>query len=154
MSPDALFTELVLEVFRLNGRLLAAGDRMAAPVGLTSARWQILGALQQQHPLTVAQIGRVMGLTRQSVQRTADVLAAEGIVEYLPNPQHKRAKLVRPTAMGWAVLERIGHIQKDWAHQTAAGVRASALTEALDLLRLLRNRLELAESISEGGNLP
>jgi hypothetical protein len=34
------FTELILEVFRLNGLLLEAGDRLTHPVGLSSARWQ------------------------------------------------------------------------------------------------------------------
>jgi hypothetical protein len=63
-------TDLVLEVFRLNGRLLAAGDRMTRPSGQTSARWQVLGAINPE-PRTVAQIARVMGLARQSVQRRA-----------------------------------------------------------------------------------
>jgi DNA-binding MarR family transcriptional regulator len=66
-------TELMLEVFRLNGRLLTAGDRLARPFGQTSARWQILGALEAE-PRTVSDIARIMGLTRQSVQRTADRL--------------------------------------------------------------------------------
>ncbi|MDH3233798.1 MAG: MarR family transcriptional regulator, partial [Alphaproteobacteria bacterium] len=38
-------TALILETFRLNGRLLAAGDRLVGDLGLTSARWQVLGAI-------------------------------------------------------------------------------------------------------------
>ena len=38
-------TDLVLAVFRLNGRLLTAGDRLVSDLGLTSARWQVLGAI-------------------------------------------------------------------------------------------------------------
>src|SRR6266545_2667657 len=86
-------TELVLEVFRVNGRLLAAGDRMARPAGQTSARWQVLGAVDRE-PRTVSQIARMMGLTRQSVQRTADRLHAEGLVAHTDNPAHRRARLV------------------------------------------------------------
>jgi DNA-binding MarR family transcriptional regulator len=67
------FTELVLETFRFNGRLLLAGDRLAKPLELTSSRWQVLGAIEEK-PLTVAQIARKMGLARQNVQRLADAL--------------------------------------------------------------------------------
>jgi len=86
------FTELILETFRFNGRLLAAGDRLAKPLGLTSSRWQVLGAIGDR-PLPVAQIARNMGLARQNVQRLADVLQEEGFVAYNPNPDHIRHSL-------------------------------------------------------------
>ncbi len=136
----AAFTALVLEVFRLNGRLLAAGDRLAAPAGLTSARWQVLGAIEAA-PLPAAGIARAMGLTRQSVQRIADVLAAEGIVAFRGNPRHRRAKLVTVTPRGRRMLGRIGRIQSAWARRIAAGVPPSALAAAERLLSELRQRL-------------
>jgi DNA-binding MarR family transcriptional regulator len=144
-NPADAFTDLVLEVFRLNGRLLAAGDRLAAPVGLTSARWQVLGAIDGQ-PLSVAGIARAMGLTRQSVQRTADLLAAEGSVAFIPNPQHKRAKLVDLTPTGRAMLREVAVLQKAWAERTAAGLPAARIEGAVELMRTLRHRLERAES--------
>ena len=49
------------------------GNRLGAGAGLTSARWQVLAALALAgRPLTVAQIARTMGLSRQSVQRLVD----------------------------------------------------------------------------------
>ena len=89
----------MLLVFRLNGLLLEAGDRMAAPSGQTSARWQVMGVIDDA-PLTVSQIARAMGLRRQSVQRTADLLAADGVAEFLDNPADRRAKLLTLTARG------------------------------------------------------
>ncbi|AWK85562.1 MarR family winged helix-turn-helix transcriptional regulator [Azospirillum thermophilum] len=141
-AADA-FTELVLEVFRLNGRLLLAGDRLSAPVGLTSARWQILGALADG-PATVAQIARSMGLTRQSVQRLADVLSGEGITAFIPNPHHKRSSLVTLTAKGQDMLDRVTALQREWAEQTSAGLSGRMLADAADLLKILRQRLEIA----------
>ena len=44
MLADGAGTELVLDVFRLNGLLLAAGDHLTAGEGLTAARWQVLGS--------------------------------------------------------------------------------------------------------------
>ncbi|HEU4740990.1 MAG TPA: helix-turn-helix domain-containing protein, partial [Meiothermus sp.] len=79
------FTELALEVFRLNGLLLEAGDELTRPVGQTSARWQVLGVVEHG-PVTVPQVARVMGLTRQGVQRTADLLEEDGLIEYVENP--------------------------------------------------------------------
>ena len=94
-----LFTEIVLEVFRLNRLLLDAGDALTAPVGLTSARWQVLGIVEHG-PAPVAQVARSMGLTRQSVQETANGLEAEGFIEFAPNPRHHRAKLMVMTPKG------------------------------------------------------
>src|SRR5262249_31482364 len=104
----AVLTDLILEVFRLNGRLLAVGDGLAAPVGLTSARWQVLGAMALAvTPQPVANIARNMGLTRQAVQRTVNELAAEGFVTFEANRHHRRAKLVVLTKQGQAAFDSV-----------------------------------------------
>ena len=96
-AGDAI-THLLLTTFRLNGAFLAAGDRISAPAGLTSARWQVLGSIVSQ-PKTVSQIAREMGLARQSVQRISNILAGIGQAEFVDNPAHRRARLLsRDTA--------------------------------------------------------
>jgi DNA-binding MarR family transcriptional regulator len=140
-SAGRTFTDLVLEVFRLNGRLLSAGDRLTKPVGLTSARWQVLGAIEDQGR-SVAQIGRKMGLARQNVQRLADVLEKEGLVAYAPNPDHRRAKLVYLTVRGKKAFEELGRRQAMWANQIASCVRHSEMKLALEALRKLRSAVE------------
>jgi DNA-binding MarR family transcriptional regulator len=95
-------------------------------------------------PLSVAQIARDMGLTRRSVQRLANVLAAEGIVSFAENPAHKRAKLVQLTPRGRAMLDRISCIQVDWARQTTDGLTPEELQSASATLRSIRQRLEQA----------
>jgi DNA-binding MarR family transcriptional regulator len=143
-SAGRTFTDLVLEVFRLNGRLLSAGDRLTKPVGLTSARWQVLGALEDQGR-SVAQIARKMGLARQNVQRLADVLEKEGIVAYAPNPDHRRAKLVCLTERGKKALEELGRRQAAWANQIASCARDSDMKLALDVLTKLRSAVESSQ---------
>lgn len=135
------FTDLVLEVFRLNGRLLSAGDRLSKTVGLTSARWQVLGAIEDQGR-SVAQIARKMGLARQNVQRLADALERKGIVVYAPNPDHRRAKLVSLTERGKKALQELGRRQAAWANQMASCVRHSEMKLALEALRKLRSTVE------------
>jgi DNA-binding MarR family transcriptional regulator len=151
-TASEAFTDLVLEVFRANGRLLAAGDRLAAPVGLTSARWQVLGAVEAA-PLTVAGIAGAMGLARQSVQRIADLLAAEGIVAFQDNPAHRRAKLVTPTWRGREMLDAVNRLQADWARHVSDGMTAGELEAAAAVLRRIRARLETdaAESTAANG---
>jgi DNA-binding MarR family transcriptional regulator len=136
-----VFTNLVLATFRLNGRLLLAGDGLARPLVLTSSRWQVLGAIEEQ-PLSVAQIARNMGLARQNVQRLADVLQKEGFVHYAPNPKHLRAKLVCLTSRGKRAVKELGERQVQWANRIAAVVSAEEIEAALNTMTKLQARLE------------
>ena len=140
-AESTALTELILETFRLNGCLLAAGDRMTGDLGLTSARWQILGAIEDR-PRSVAQIARLMGLTRQAVQRIANVLVEEGFAGFADNPEHKRAKLVRLTDKGRSALDRINGRQAAWSARLATGMRVATIQAALAVLRTCRRRLE------------
>ena len=135
-AKAAAFTELVLEVFRLNGALLAVGDELGADLGLTSARWQVMGALADEAQ-TVPQIARAMGLTRQGVQRTVNLLLEEGLVEQRDNPQHKRARLVDLSALGRRRFAAISARQRRWANRIAEPERLTELQAALAVLRRL-----------------
>ena len=74
-SPKrGLFLDLVLTLFRLNGLLIAEGDAMTKELGLTHARWKVIGAIALSSAgLTVPGIARVLGQSRQAVQRITDV---------------------------------------------------------------------------------
>jgi DNA-binding MarR family transcriptional regulator len=132
-ESENAFTRLVLLVFRLNGLLIEAGDRMAAPVGQTSARWQVMGVIDHE-PLTVAAVARRMGLRRQSVQRTADVIVADGIATYLDNPADKRAKLLTLTDSGRRALRAIERAQHEWARELGGAIGLEPLLHAEEVL--------------------
>ena len=73
-------TDLVLDLFRLTNRMLAAGDRLVGGLGLTSARWQVLGTVvAAARPQPVAWLARDMGANRQNVQRIVNDLAQEAM---------------------------------------------------------------------------
>jgi DNA-binding MarR family transcriptional regulator len=146
-SPADALTLLILEVFRVNGGLIAAGDRLVADLGLTSARWQVLGAIALS-PMAepVARLARSMGLHRQGVQRIVNELEAEGIVAFDDNPHHRRAKLVRLTRKGEALYREADRRQKPWARGLGKGLDPRAVGAAHRLLNSLRDRLDrLAE---------
>jgi DNA-binding MarR family transcriptional regulator len=136
-----LLTEIVLLTFRLEGGFLAAADKISAPAGLTAARWKVLGAVLYEKR-SVAEIGRVMGLARQSVQRLADIIVAEGLAQYEDNPAHKSAKLLAPTADGRARIARLSGRQTNWANAVSAGLDSSSLAATRDLLKTLIARVE------------
>ena len=119
-SEDPL-NDLVLSIFWLNGFFLDAADRLTAGSGLTTARWQVLGAVLHE-PLTVAAIARHMGLARQSVQRTADLLVEEGLCVYVPNPAHRRAKLLISTDQGLDSVRRLGPGVSAWSKRVLESV--------------------------------
>jgi DNA-binding MarR family transcriptional regulator len=143
-SPQATaLTELILEIFRTNGQLLAVGDELTHPLGLTSARWQVLGAIDiAAQPMTVAQIGRRMGLSRQSVQRIANDLEEFGFITFEDNPDHARAKLLVPTSKGDDALTQIGITQTRWSNALAEGMETEQLTQAASLLRDIQKRCD------------
>jgi len=139
-------TELILETFRLHGALLAAGDRLTSPAGLTSARWQVLSSVARAtHPAPVAHVARDMGLTRQAVQRIADHLVADGLLSYRDNPHHKRAALVVITASGRTAFEAVTARQVPWVNALARGVAHDEIAAATDVLRRLEARLNVLD---------
>lgn len=136
-------TELILSTFRANGLLLGAGDLLSAEEGLTSARWQVLGAVAlEERPLTVPQIARRMGLTRQSVHATVQRLVREGLLELAPNQDHRRSALVGLTRQGLARYQAIDARQVTWVNGLSRGIARSDIDTAMRVLEELSRRLE------------
>jgi DNA-binding MarR family transcriptional regulator len=134
------FTQLVLSVFRLNGLLLEAGDRMTAPLRQTSARWQVMGCIDDE-ARTVADVARMMGLARQSVQRIADLLVEDGLAVYSENPHHKRAKLIKLNTKGLKVLSTIEAAQRIWANKVGKEIGERELIKVNKVLEHLQQVL-------------
>jgi len=130
-----------LTSFKLNGQFLELAEHLARPVGVTAAWWQVLGAILRD-PLTVSGIAREMGITRQAVQRTADVLEGRGLIEYRDNPAHRRAKLVAITAEGRSAVSAINPHHLHHATQLTEILGEDALAEAVAALTKLSKALD------------
>jgi len=138
----AAVTELILEIFRLNGRLLVAGDRLVSALGLTSARWQVLGAIAlAERAEPVAWLARSMGLNRQGVQRIVNDLMKEGCVALRPNPHHRRAHLVVLTERGKDVYVAAERLQIPWVNALAKGLHVADIVATRRTVTALRGRL-------------
>jgi DNA-binding MarR family transcriptional regulator len=142
-------TDLIIDVFRLNGALLASGDTLVKDIGLTSARWQVLGAIALSPvPLPVAHIANNMGLTRQAVQRSVDEMLSDGLVRLGPNPHHKRAMLVTMTERGESAYRAASERQERWADALADGLSPKVVEAASVLIDELRRRLVASAPLS------
>jgi DNA-binding MarR family transcriptional regulator len=140
-EAGALLTEVILTTFRLNARLMEAAQELGANGGLTAAWWQVLGGVLDQ-PRSVAGIARRMGMTRQGVQRVADLLVQRGLAEYRPNPDHRRAKLLACTEAGYWAIRRIALVAHPWGNRIGAEVGVERLRNTLETMRQLVGILE------------
>jgi DNA-binding MarR family transcriptional regulator len=141
------FSALIIEIFRTNGSLLRAGDEITSSVKLSSARWQILGVVDHG-PVTVAEIARVMGLARQSVQQTVDALVESGHVRMVDNPTDKRARKVAMRPRGRVALKKIEEKHAVWANKIGEKLASKKLKSALSLLQQVQELLTTTEEES------
>jgi DNA-binding MarR family transcriptional regulator len=141
-AGDAL-TDLFLDLFRLNSLILTAGDRLVARLRLTSARWQILGAMvAAERPQPVAWLARDMGANRQNVQRIINDLHREGLVAFEANPHHRRAQLVVLTEKGKQTFDGAMRLQVPWINQLSEGLLVKDIQTMHDVIIVLRKKLE------------
>jgi DNA-binding MarR family transcriptional regulator len=142
--PNDPLSTFSLNIFRVNGLLMRSGDNMTQSIGQSSARWQVLGRAGYQ-PQTVAQMARDMGLTRQSVQRIADILAKESLTIYRDNPADRRARFVELTPEGMRILAAINTLSEEWSRHIMAKLDAEQLVEVTGALNRIGNILETTE---------
>jgi len=150
-AGDAL-SNLMLDLFRLNSLLLTAGDRLVARLGLTSARWQILGAIvAADRPQPVAWLSRNLGANRQNVQRIINDLHKDGLVAFEANPHHRRAQLVTLTEKGRRTFEAAMELQAPWVNGLSDGLSVKEIETVHRVVTALRKKLGGEDELDERG---
>ncbi|MEX2649888.1 MAG: MarR family transcriptional regulator [Alphaproteobacteria bacterium] len=134
--------ELISAVASTFFKLRAAGKRMGAVSAWGGGTWGLMRSLAREGAQTVPELARARPVARQRIQRIADKLAAEGIVEFVANPRHKRSKLVRLTAKGQDTFAAMDARVHDVAATFAEGFEAGEIAAAIDVLRRLADRAE------------
>lgn len=152
-TPTAqALTDLIPDLFRLNTLLLASGDRLVASLGLTSARWQILGAIvAADRPQPVAWLARDLGANRQNVLRIVNDLHRQGLVTFEPNPHHRRAQLVVLTGQGRDAFEAAMRLQAPWVARLSESLSIEDVRTARRVVERLRGTLEASGDSAEPG---
>jgi DNA-binding MarR family transcriptional regulator len=142
-KPQTLVPIIVADIYELAGRLRQYGEAIAQTVGQTQARWQVMSAACGR-PHTVPQIARVLGVTRQNVQRIADLLVDEGSAEYRDNPDHRASPYLLLTARGRAALDRLTKAAGSYHARLA---RKLSTADTVSLQRGLHRLLEALDGI-------
>lgn len=138
MSDSEKITEIILSIFRLNGRIIEWGDQLSSEFGLTSARWQVLGAIALANaPQTVPDIADRMGVTRQATQKQVNLLEGEGLVRKRANPRHRRSPHYLLTEAGASSYARVSEKYQAWARTAVTQAPAGILDGAIAGLRFL-----------------
>jgi len=142
-TTEMALNDTIFELLRLNSRLLTAGDRLVARLGLTSARWQVLGTMVAAgRPQPVAWLARDMGGNRQNVQRIVNDLERDGLVEFRPNPHHRRAQLVVLTENGMKAYDEAMQLQAPWVNALSEGLQPDEVAATHRVVSTLRLKLE------------
>jgi DNA-binding MarR family transcriptional regulator len=142
-AAGTALSNLVLDLFKLNNQLLTEGDRLVGKLGLTSARWQVLGTIvAAEQPQSVACLAREMGANRQNIQRIINDLEKKGLVSFAPNPHHRRASLVILTDQGQQVFDYAMYLQIPWINQLANGLSVADLQTTHKVITAIHQKLE------------
>lgn len=131
--PDAaVVPPIIADIYELAGALRARGDKIAGAIGQTQARWQVMSAASGA-AVTVPQIARRLGLSRQAVQRIADLLVEDQVVRFADNPDHQSSPHLILTETGRDALARLTRIARKGHEELAAKLKS------IDLVALRRD---------------
>ncbi|MEM1246997.1 MAG: MarR family transcriptional regulator [Acidobacteriota bacterium] len=152
MQAKTPLGQLLAEASKLDSSVHRGRETVARPAGLSVAQGRVLERVAET-PMTVASLARRLALTRQSVQRVADLLVEEGVAELRSNPDHKRAKLLALTRSGEQRLEALQQAETAWLeelrHELVARTSEENIDPAIELLRLIREAIEAKSSQTE-----
>jgi len=127
----------------MNATVQKSGTRLMRGTGITNARWQTLSELfTLEKRVTVSELARYMGLTRQAVQRLADDMASDGLIEFAENPGDARAMHLLLTEAGRATYQDAVEREWQWANAIAEDFDAEQIARAVSLLEEITQKMQ------------
>ncbi len=135
--------ELMLEVAQCFFRLRAVGQRTGLITSWGGGAFGFMRSLALLGPLTVPQIAQMRPTSRQRMQRLADELAAEGLVEFIDNPRHRRSELVRLTRKGNTRYREMGARFLAIASTMGAGLSEADIRKTTETVRQLSEEVKV-----------
>jgi len=130
-------TELMLEVAQCFFKIRALGQKAGFITGWGGGAFGFLRSLALLGPLTVPQIARMRPTSRQRMQRLANDLAAEGLVDFVGNPKHQRSKLVQLTRKGEARYRKLNARLHAIASTLGADLSEAEIRRTTEIVRQL-----------------
>ncbi len=135
-------TDLIRAVLRMSAHADRIGSTLIKGFDLTNARWVALGELYMlPERLTVSQLARRLGLSRQAVQHLANELESAQLVTFVDNPQDRRAMHLLLTEQGHAVYRATLEREWQWTNLIADGFAAADLQHAVLLIDAITKKM-------------
>jgi len=145
---------IAVESYIIGASFRRHGDALAVPTGQSQARWQVL-RVASPGTLTVPQIARRLGVTRQNVQRIANALVEDKLAHWADNPDHKSSPYLVLTRAGRAVLRTLSERTQDYRALLARRCRGLDLGRLLEQLKTLSAALaEIDDDVAAEGLAP
>jgi DNA-binding MarR family transcriptional regulator len=141
---------IIANIYELAGALRARGEAIAAGVGQTQARWQVLSAASGAEPMTVPRIARRLGLSRQAVQRVADLLVEDQVARFADNPDHQSSPHLILAEKGRDALSRLTKNARRFQEELAAKLQSIDLAALRGDLRALLIALDSPRKFDRG----
>jgi DNA-binding MarR family transcriptional regulator len=140
-ASATLFRQLTRAVFAAHSSVLRHGDRANAPFGQSSARWRVMFNIAQGNG-SVSEIARATDYSRQSIQRLADTLVAEGLATYTPDPHDRRTQIITLTAKGSTLLAEMEADFDRWSKRLVKTLGKQNVTQTIVQLHELKRILD------------
>jgi len=134
--------ELMLDVAQCFFRIRAVGQKTGLITSWGGGAFGFMRSLVRLGPLTVPQIAQMRPTSRQRMQRLADELAAEGLVELVDNPKHRRSKLVQLTPKGGTRYRELNARFLAIAATLGAGLSETDVCKATETVRRLSDEIK------------
>jgi DNA-binding MarR family transcriptional regulator len=138
-SKAEAVAELMLEVAQCFFRIRAFGQKTGFITSWGGGAFGFMRSLALLGPLTVPQIAQMRPTSRQRMQRLADELAAEGLVEFIDNPKHRRSKLVQLTPKGDARYRALNARFLSIASTMGVALSEADIRKTIEIVRHLSN---------------
>src|SRR5215216_1136095 len=136
-SKAEAIADLMLEVAQCFFRIRAVGQKTGLITSWGGGAFGFVRSLAMLGPQTVPQIAQKRPTSRQRMQRLADELAAEGLVEFVENPKHLRSKLVRLTPNGTARYHELNAQLIEIASTMGVGLSEADIRNTTAIVRQL-----------------
>jgi DNA-binding MarR family transcriptional regulator len=136
-----LFRQLTRAVFAAHSSVLRHGDRANAQFGQSSARWRVMFNIAQGNG-SVSEIARATDYTRQSIQRLADTLVAEGLATYAPDRHDRRKQIITLTPQGSSLLDEMEADFDRWSKRLVQALGKENVRQTIEHLHELKRILD------------
>jgi len=141
-SKAEAIAELMLEVAQCFFRIRAVGQKTGLITSWGGGAFGFIRSLALLGPLAVPQIAQMRPTSRQRMQRLANELAAEGLVEFIDNPRHRRSKLVRLTRKGNVRYRELSARFLAIASTMGADLSEADIRRTTEIVRRLSNEVK------------